>query len=115
MSIPNFKTEEDQQEFELLFEEKARVYVNLMDKVREMMYGPGGGNYSNLPGSCMEVVKEITQNLLYDTEYTFKDAHPEYKNGDDEIFIPYKSFKENVSEALNQALDSRTEQGLGGK
>ena len=41
---------------------------------------------------------------MYDTEYTFKDAHPEYKNSDDELFIPYKSFKQNVLEALNEAL-----------
>ena len=41
---------------------------------------------------------------MYDTEYVFKDAHPEYKTGDDELFIPYKSFKENVTEALESAL-----------
>ena len=104
MSIPDFQTEEHLAEFELLFEQKAELYVSLMNKVKDMMYGPGGGNYSNLPGTCQEVLRDITQSLMYDTEYTFKDAHPEYKNGEDELFIPYRSFKENVLEALNEAL-----------
>jgi len=103
MSIPDFQTEEHKQEFELLFEQKAQVYINMMNKVKDMMYGVGGGNYSNLPGTCQEVLRDITQSLIYDAEYAFKDAHPEYKNGEDELFIPYRSFKENVLEALNEA------------
>ena len=106
MTIPDFQTEDHQQEFELLFEQKAQVYINMMNKVKELMYGPSS-NYSNLPGTCLEVVKDITQSLVYDVEYAFKDAHPEYKNSDDELFIPYRSFKENVSDALNEALDKR--------
>jgi len=103
MTIPDFQTEDHQQEFELLFEQKAQVYINMMNKVKELMYGPSS-NYSNLPGTCLEVVKDITQSLVYDVEYAFKDAHPEYKNSEDELFIPYRSFKENVLEALNEAL-----------
>jgi hypothetical protein len=106
MSIPDFQSTEHQEEFELLFEQRAQVYVNLMNKVKDLMYGPGGGNYSNLPGTCQEVLRDITQSLMYDTEYAFKDAHPEYKNSDDELFIPYRSFKENVTEALKEAMDS---------
>ena len=104
MSIPDFQTEEHKQEFELLFEQKAQVYINMMNKVKDMMYGVGGGNYANLPGTCQEVLRDITQSLIYDTEYAFKAAHPEYKGSEDEIFIPYRSFKENVLEALNEAL-----------
>ena len=104
MSIPDFQTEEHQQEFELLFEQKATLYINLMNKVKDLMYGPGGGNYANLPGTCQEVLRDIAQSLIYDTEYAFKDAHPEYKNGEDELFIPYRSFKENVTEALKEAM-----------
>ena len=106
MSIPDFQTEEHQAEFELLFEQKATTYINLMNKVKDMMYGTGGGNYSNLPGTCQEVLRDITQSLIYDAEYAFKAAHPEYKNGEDELFIPYRSFKENVTEALESALDT---------
>ena len=104
MSIPDFQTEEHQQKFEALFEQKATTYINLMNKVKDMMYGTGAGNYSNLPGTCQEVLRDITQSLMYDTEYAFKAAHPEYKNGEDELFIPYRSFKQNVLEALNEAL-----------
>jgi hypothetical protein len=107
MSIPDFQSTEHQEEFELLFEQRAQVYVNLMNKVKDLMYGTGGGNYANLPGTCQEVLRDITQSLMYDTEYAFKDVHPEYKNSDDELFIPYRTFKENVSEALNEALDKR--------
>ena len=110
MSIPDFQSTEHQEEFELLFEQRAQVYVNLMNKVKDLMYGTGGGNYSNLPGTCQEVLRDITQSLMYDTEYAFKDAHPEYKNSDDELFIPYRSFKENVTEALKEAMDSLDKQ-----
>ncbi|AOV61754.1 hypothetical protein BOW91_gp192 [Synechococcus phage S-WAM2] len=103
MSIPDFQTEEHQKEFEALFEQKAQVYINMMNKVMGMMYG-SSTVYNNLPGKCQEVLRDITQSLIYDAEYAFKAAHPEYKNGEDELFIPYRSFKENVLEALNEAL-----------
>jgi hypothetical protein len=74
----------------------------MMDKVKDMMYG-SSTTYNNLPGACQEVLRDITQSLIYDTEYAFKDAHPEYKNNDDEIFIPRRSFKEDVTEALLEA------------
>ena len=105
MSIPNFQSEEHQQEFEALFEEKASTYIKMMDKVKNLMYG-SSTTYNNLPGACLEVVQSVASTLLYDAEYAFKETHPEYKNGDDEIFIPYRSFKENVTEALEAALDN---------
>ena len=106
MSIPDFQSPEHQQEFEALFEQKATTYIDLMNKVKDMMYGTGGGNYSNLPGTCQEVLRDITQSLMYDVEYAFKAAHQEYKNSEDDVFIPYKSFKENVTEALESAIDA---------
>jgi len=103
MNIPTFKTTEHQEEFELVFAEKAVTYIKLLDVVRELMYGTGNGNYSNLPGSCLEIVNDITRSLLYDSETQFKENHPEYKTEDDEIFIPRRSFKEDVTEALLEA------------
>jgi hypothetical protein len=44
------------------------------------------------------------QSLLYDVDVEFKTNHPEYKTADDEVFIPYRTFKESVLEALNEAL-----------
>ena len=103
MNIPTFQSTEHQEEFELLFAEKAVEYIKLMNVVKELMYGTGHGNYANLPGSCQEVLRDITSALLYDTEYTFKDKYPEYKSYDDEMFIPRRSFKEDVTEALLEA------------
>ena len=103
MNIPSFKSTEHQEEYELLFAEKAVQYVKMMNVVKELMYGTGHGNYAKLPESCQEVVRDITSSLLYDTEYTFKASHPEYKTDDDELFIPRKSFKEDVTEALLEA------------
>ena len=108
MTIPNFQSEDHQTEYELIFEQKATIYINMMNKVKDMMYGTGYGNYANLPGTCQEVIKDITQSLLYDVEVEFEKKFPEYKR-DDEVFIPYRSFKENVLEALNEALDSQKE------
>jgi hypothetical protein len=41
---------------------------------------------------------------VYECERQFKETHQDYKTDDDEMFIPYRSFKENVLEALNEAL-----------
>ena len=103
MNVLTFKTTEHQEEFELIFAEKATEYVKLLDVVKELMYGKGTGNYANLPGTCLEVVNDITRSLLYDAETQFKVNHPEYKTEDDELFIPRKSFKEDVAEALLEA------------
>ena len=102
MTIPSFKTEEHKEEFKDLFTDKAMEYIKLMDIVKELMYGTGTGNYSNLPGTCLEVVKDITQSLLYDTEFEFEEEHPEYRR--DNMFIPRHSFKEQVTEALHDAM-----------
>ena len=103
MNIPAFKSQEHQDEFELLFTEKAVTYIKLMNVVKELMYGTSHSNYQTLPGTCQEVVRDITQSIFYDTEYTFKASHPEYKTDDDELFIPRRSFKEDVTEALLEA------------
>jgi len=106
MNIPTFNTPEHQEEFELIFAEKAVTYIKLLDTVKELMYGTGTGNYANLPGTCLEVVNDITRSLLYDAETQFKENHPEYKTEDDEIFIPRRTFKEDVTEALKDALQT---------
>jgi hypothetical protein len=35
MTIPTFKTQEHEDEFVLLFEQRAQIYVTLMNKVKE--------------------------------------------------------------------------------
>jgi uncharacterized protein with PIN domain len=46
---------------------------------------------------------------VYEVERQFKETHQDYKTDDDEIFIPYRSFKENVTEALKEALNAQQE------
>jgi len=53
----------------------------------------------------MEVINDMVQSMLYDVDRKFKETHQDYKTDDDEIFIPYKSFKENVAEAMKEALE----------
>ena len=104
MSIPTFKSKEHSNEFCLSFQEKARTYVTFMGIVKELMYGTESGNFSNLPGSCQEVIRDITTSILYGVEYEFKENHPEYKNDEDEMFIPRRTFKEDCADALKEAL-----------
>jgi hypothetical protein len=105
--IINFKSTQHEEEYYLVFEEHLAHYMKMLYRVKEEMYGTGGGNFSNLPGSCTQQVVEVTNSLLYPVNNTFKTNYPEYKTEDDEMFIPYRSFKENVSDALNEALDKR--------
>ncbi len=60
--------------------------------------------WEELTAGTLEVINDITQSLLYDVDRQFKETHQDYKTDDDEVFIPYRSFKENVFEALNEAL-----------
>ena len=104
MSIPNFQRIEHEEEFGAVFCEKASAYIQLMDVVKELMFG-AGCEYNNLPGQSLEVVNDITRSLLYEAETQFKEYHPEYKTADDEIFIPRRSFKEDLTITLREVLD----------
>ena len=101
MSIPNFKSIDDYQEFVNLFRERWEVKFELLNRVKDDMFS--GYGWQSLPPSSIETINDIVQSLLYDVEWTFKDKHPEYKTDDDEIFIPRRSFKEDVTEALLEA------------
>ena len=101
MSIPNFKNKEDCDVFLKMFEDRLAVKVAMLNRVKGELYP--GFEWVSLPPSSLETINDITQSLLYDVEYTFKDNHPEYKTDDDEIFIPRRTFKEDVTEALLEA------------
>ena len=101
MSIPNFKSINDYQEFVNLFDDRWQVKFELLNRVKDDMYP--GYNWDTLQPKTLETINDITQSLLYDVEWTFKDKRPEYKNDEDDIFIPRRSFKEDVTEALLEA------------
>jgi len=63
-----------------------------------------GTSWNGLTSGHMEVINDIVSNLVYECERQFKETHQDYKTDDDEIFIPYRTFKESVLEALNEAL-----------
>jgi hypothetical protein len=100
MSIPNFKNEEDWKQFQYIFDGYWSRKLELLNTVKDGLF-PGYG-WQSLPPSSIETINDITQSLLYDAEYAFEEEHPEYKR-DDECFIPRRSFKEDVTEALLEA------------
>jgi len=104
MSIPNFKSIDDYKEFVNLFRERWEVKLELLNCVKDDMYP--GYKWDALQPKTLETINDITQSLLYDVEYTFKVSYPDYRDEEDELFIPRKSFKENVTEALKEALES---------
>ena len=104
MTIPNFKSQDDYQEFLNLFDDRWQVKLTLLNRVKDDMYP--GYKWDQIQGQTLETINDITQSLLYDVEWTFKDKHPEYKNDEDDIFIPRRSFKEDVTEALKAAMNT---------
>ena len=102
MTIPNFKSQQDWEAFTSMFDSRWHCKKALLDRVKDDMFP--GTSWHGLTSGHMEVMNDIVQSLLYDVEYTFKESHPDYKNEDDELFIPRRSFKEDVEEALKEAL-----------
>jgi hypothetical protein len=102
MSIPHFKSQHDWEAFTQIFDSQWHCKKALLDRVKDDMF-PGYDWHSLTPKS-IEVINDIVTNLLYDVDRKFKETHQDYKTEDDELFIPYRSFKENVLEALNEAL-----------
>ena len=102
MTIPNFKSNHDWEAFTQIFDSQWHCKKALLDRVKDDMLP--GYNWDQLQPHTMEVINDIVSNLVYEVETEFKKTHKDYKTEDDEIFIPYRSFKENVLEALNEAL-----------
>ena len=106
MEFPKFKSSGDETLYYEIFEENLATYKFMLDKVREELYGKGNGNYSNLPGSCFEVLNDITRSLVFQTSTQFKHEKPEYKDELDEVFIPHRDLKTAIKEALEEVNDN---------
>ena len=100
--IPNFKSNQDWEDFTLLFDKRWHCKKALLDRVKDDMFP--GYDWQSLTPKSIETINDIVQSLLYDVDVEFKTNHPEYKTADDEVFIPYRSFKESVTEALKEAM-----------
>ena len=107
MSIPHFKSNHDWEAFTQIFDSQWHCKKALLNRVKDDMFP--NTSWNGLSSGHMEVINDLVTNLLYEVEREFKETRPEYKTSDDELFIPYRSFKENVTEALKEALDSQKE------
>jgi len=107
MSIPNFKSNHDWEAFTQIFDSQWHCKKALLDRVKDDMFP--NTSWNGLTSKSIEVINDIVSNLVYECERQFKETRPEYKTDDDELFIPYRSFKENVTEALKEALESQKE------
>jgi len=104
MSIPHFKSQHDWEAFTQIFDSQWHCKRALLNRVKDDLFP--NTSWNGLTSGHMEVINDIVSNLVYECERQFKETRPEYKTDDDELFIPYRSFKENVTEALESALDN---------
>ena len=104
MSIPNFKSNQDWEAFTQIFDSQWHCRKALLDRVKDDLFP--GYEWQTLQPKTLEVINDMVQSMLYDVEIEFKKTHQDYKTEDDQIFIPYRSFKENVTEALESAIDA---------
>jgi len=104
MSIPHFKSQHDWEAFTQIFDSQWHCKRALLNRVKDDMFP--NTSWNGLTAKSIEVINDIVTNLLYDVDRKFKETHQDYKTADDDLFIPYRSFKENVAEALESALDT---------
>ena len=102
MSIPPFKSQHDWEAFTQIFDSQWHCKRALLNRVKDDLFP--NTSWNGLTSGHMEVINDIVQNLLYDVDRKFKETHQDYKTDEDDIFVPYRSFKENVTEALKEAL-----------
>lgn len=118
MTIPNFKSNQDWEAFTSMFDSRWHCKKALLERVKDDLYPKY--EWFELTAGALEVINDIVQSLLYDVEMEFEEKYPEYKRDVDDIFIPRRSFKQDVTEALLEAnqkfWDSSNEHfDLGGK
>ena len=104
MSIPHFKSNHDWEAFTHIFDNQWHCKRALLNRVKDDLFP--NTSWNGLTSGHMEVINDIVSNLVYEVERQFKETHQDYKTNDDDLFIPYRSFKENVAEALESALDT---------
>ena len=107
MSIPNFKSQHDWEAFTQIFDSQWHCKKVLLDRIKDDLFP--GHEWHTLQPKMIEVINDIVSNLVYECERQFKETYQDYKTDDDHLFIPYHSFKENVTEALKEALKSQEE------
>ena len=107
MSIPNFKSQHDWEAFTQIFDSQWHCKRALLNRVKDDLFP--GYHWEPRQPKTLKVINDMVQNLLYDVELQFKETHQDYKTDDDEIFITRSSFKENIAEALKEAMSQAEE------
>ena len=102
MTIPNFKSQHDWEAFTSMFDARWHCKKALLERVKDDLYPKY--KWEELTAGALEVINNIVGSLLYDVEVDFEEKYPDYKRDADDIFIPRRSFKEEVTEALKDAL-----------
>ena len=102
MSIPHFKSQDDWQDFLNIFDDQWQYKKAMLDRVKDDMFP--GYKWQTLTPQTLETINDIVSNLVYECERQFVETHQDYNRDDDEVFIPRRSFKENVLEALKEAI-----------
>ena len=95
--IPAFVTPEHQEEYYELYDIQLETFADLLHKTRQRLFP--GTTFMGLDSRTIEVLNDITRNLIYDVTDRFEDKHPNYKSESD-VFIPRSSIKEAVKEAF---------------
>jgi hypothetical protein len=85
MSIPNFKSQDDWQEYLNIFDDVFQYKKAMLDRVREELFP--GYRWDTLPPKSIETINDIVSNLVYEVERQFKETHETYEDLDD-FFIP---------------------------
>ena len=107
MSIPNFKSQHDWEDFTQVFDRQWLRKKALLDRVKDDLFPGYSYKWDQLQPQTLEVINDIVSNLVYECERQFKETHPDYDTGDDDFFVPRHSVKDVLAEALNEALDKR--------
>ena len=79
MPVPDFFSPDDSVKYLKNFEENTDSYLAALDYVKERVFGQGA-MYSQLNGEVLDALCKLTNKLVEDTNYSFAQANPEYKN-----------------------------------
>ena len=102
MTIPNFQSVEDWQTYEEIFINRWDAKKALLERVRNDLFPDC--SWGHLQPKTIEVINDIVQTMLYDTDYDFEKQYPDYKKDEDDLFVPRKSLKEIITEAMKEAV-----------
>ena len=102
MTIPNFKSVEDWEDYEEIFKNRWDTKKALLERVRDDLFPEC--SWKHLHPKAVEVINDIVQTMLYDTDYDFEKQYPDYKKDEDDIFVPRSSLREMIAEAIKEAM-----------